>query len=83
MIVWAGFAVPASPALSNDGGRFNPTTQTWLAMNISSPPSPRYVPSAVWTGSEMIIFSGSGSTFPILDTWSYSLPKTLIMYQRP
>ena len=83
MIIWVGFAVPASPALSNDGARFNPTSQTWTAMNISSPPPARYVHSAVWTGSEMIILGGSGSTFPFPDTWSYTLPKTLIMYQRP
>ncbi len=36
MIVWAGFANPISIALANDGGRFNPTNNTWLAMNISS-----------------------------------------------
>ncbi len=29
------------------------------------------------------MFGGSGSTFPMGDTWSYSPPKTLIMYQRP
>ena len=82
MIVWAGFAVPATPVLSNDGGRFNVANQTWAAMNISNPPLPRYAASAIWTGSEMIIFSGSGGTFPILDTWTYSPPRTLVIYQR-
>ncbi len=83
MIVWAGFANPSNVALANDGGRFNPTNNTWLPLNISAPPPARYVPSAVWTGSEMIIFGGSGQTFAMGDTWSYSPPKTLIMYQRP
>ena len=83
MIVWAGFAIPATPALANDGGRFNVPNQTWVAMNISSPPPARYQASALWTGNEMIIFGGSGSTFPFGDTWSYSPPRTLVIYQRP
>ncbi len=83
MIVWAGFAIPASPVLANDGGRLNVANQTWAPMNISSPPPARYQPSAVWTGNEMIIFGGSGSTFPFGDTWTYSPPRTLVIYQRP
>src|SRR5262249_9027829 len=60
-----------------DGGRFDPATNTWTALPASGAPSARGAHSAVWTGTEMIIWGGaagadigSGSRWnPTTGTW--------------
>ena len=57
MIVFGG----ANAAVLGNGGRYNPTIGTggtWTALEPVGAPSIRYYHSAVWTGSEMIIFAG-------------------------
>ncbi len=71
MVVWGGIGG------ANTGGRYNPATDTWLATNTNGAPSGREWHSAVWTGSEMIIWAGStallspqeADTNPSNDTW--------------
>jgi len=55
MIVWGGLT---NGNLLNDGGRNNPADNTWIAMSTSGAPSARYNHTAVWTGSEMIVWGG-------------------------
>src|SRR5262249_52839289 len=56
------------------GGRYDPLTDTWVATSIGG--GARYLHTAVWTGSEMIIWGGQfgGSTGsrddPATDTWA-------------
>src|SRR5216683_1884737 len=57
MIVWGGFAV-TDLNLFNTGGRYNPTTDSWIATSTMDAPSPRFGPITVWTESEMIVWGG-------------------------
>lgn len=56
----------------NDGGRYNPVTDTWT--NLSTSPffaSARASHTAVWTGTEMIIWGGYTDTGGISPTFNY------------
>ena len=57
MIVWGG----TGGGGLNTGGRYNPTSNSWTAVTTTGAPAARYRHTAVWTGSEMIIWGGSGS----------------------
>jgi hypothetical protein len=59
MIVWGGD--DGYTAVYNTGGRYNPQTDTWMATSTGTGcPSARYGHTAIWTGTEMIIWGGSG-----------------------
>jgi hypothetical protein len=55
MIVWGGL-IENPPSTTNTGGRYNPSTDSWTATSTTNAPSARYVHTAVWTGSEMIVW---------------------------
>ena len=42
----------------NTGGRYNPSTDSWTATSTTNAPAARFVHTAVWTGSEMIVWGG-------------------------
>ena len=42
----------------NTGGRYNPSTDSWTATSTTNAPSARADHTAVWTGSEMIVWGG-------------------------
>ena len=74
MIVWGGGLLGGL----NDGGRYDPTGDSWTPVLTSSAPAPRKNHTAVWTGSEMIIWGGdlSGGSMndggrydPVGDSW--------------
>ncbi len=78
MIVWGGSDGVGSPLL-NTGGRYDPVTNSWVPTTLGSGIlSPRMLHTAVWTGSEMIIWGGAGvGTFntggryqPATDSWT-------------
>ena len=46
----------------NDGGRYNPTANTWTAVTTTGAPTARDSHTAVWTGSEMIVWGGYNGT---------------------
>ena len=60
MIVWGGWNF-ASQTYLNTGGRYNPATGTWIATEITNAPSGRTGHTAVWTGSDMIVWGGAPS----------------------
>jgi N-acetylneuraminic acid mutarotase len=72
MIVWGGSGL-------NNGGRYNPSTDTWAMTSTTNAPSGRYYHTAVWTGNEMIVWGGysyppgvlntGGRYNPVTDTW--------------
>jgi len=70
MIVWGGFN---GGILFNTGGRYNPSTDSWIATSMVNVPSARSYHTAVWTGSEMIVWGGSVNTGgrynPSTDGW--------------
>src|SRR5207244_6392796 len=45
-------------ACLNTGRRDNPSTDTWATTSITNAPSGRTFHTAVWTGSEMIVWGG-------------------------
>ena len=75
MIVWGGFNF-SPPYRLNSGGRYDPSTDSWISTSLNNAPSPRDYHSAVWTGTEMIVWGGEvetntgGRYNPITDTWT-------------
>ncbi len=78
MIVWGGDT--GWTFASQTGGRYSPATDTWAGTTTGSGcPSGRNKQTAVWTGSEMIIWGGgdnsgdlvSGGCYnPLTNTWA-------------
>lgn len=78
MIVWGGITNTFSNHFA-DGGRYNPTTDAWIALTTNNAPAPRSSHTAVWTGTEMIVWGGlgdggslgdGGRYNPTTDTWT-------------
>jgi hypothetical protein len=65
MIVWGGGLISPFGTVFNTGARYNPVTDTWSPISTVNAPSPRIRHSAVWTGSEMIVWGGSAPTNPM------------------
>src|SRR5436190_10489259 len=57
MIVWGG--TPDNINFLNTGGRYNPSTDSWIPTSTTNAPTGRDGHTAVWTGSEMIVWGGS------------------------
>ena len=74
MIVWGGNPLGSGNAL-NEGGRYNPTTNTWIIVNGTGSPDRRTGHRSLWTGSEMVVWGGGnyfnngGIYSPTTDTW--------------
>jgi N-acetylneuraminic acid mutarotase len=63
MIVWGGANGIGNLINFNDGGSYNPTANSWTAVTTTGAPAARREHTAVWTGSEMIVWGGrSGGT---------------------
>jgi len=81
MIVWGGYFSDVFYHYLNTGGRYNPATDSWTATAITNVPDGRSNHTAVWTGSEMIVWGGEagddlgyyfntgGRYDPITDNW--------------
>jgi len=82
MIIWGGREFFLFGPLG-DGGRYDPQTNTWAPVTTVNRPSSRRRHTAVWTGTEMIIWGGlgcagceagelgSGARYnPSTDTWT-------------
>ena len=79
MIVWGGVRSSFLFTPFNTGGRYNPSTDNWTTTSTTNAPTGRYGHTAVWTGSEMIVWGGSngsnnlgtgGRYNPGTDTWT-------------
>src|SRR5439155_223039 len=62
-----------------NGGRYNPNTDSWIDTSTTNAPTGRWGHTAVWTGSEMIVWGGltgggsvnSGGRYnPTTNTWT-------------
>ena len=57
MIVWGGvFCCPVMDF--NTGGRYSPEADSWMAISTANVPLARWDHTAVWTGSEMVVWGG-------------------------
>jgi N-acetylneuraminic acid mutarotase len=81
MIVWGGYLFDGSSHWLNSGGRYNPAVDSWTATSTTNTPAGREYHTAVWTGSEMIVWGGyndsggsglntGGRYNPITDSWT-------------
>jgi N-acetylneuraminic acid mutarotase len=80
MIVWGGqgYGGPGGVTIYlNTGGRYDPGTDSWTATSTTNTPSARIGHSAVWTGSEMIVWGvptisslPGGRYNPATDSWT-------------
>lgn len=58
MVIWGGeFGEP--PVSLDTGARYSPGTDSWIATSIANVPHARDQHTAVWTGSEMIVWGGA------------------------
>jgi N-acetylneuraminic acid mutarotase len=77
MIVWGGQGNSSS---LNDGGRYNPASNAWTGIpnSLANTPAARISFSAVWTGTEMIVWGGYNAGFlnnggrynPVSNIWT-------------
>jgi N-acetylneuraminic acid mutarotase len=64
MIVWGGDS-NAFPYYHNDGSRYDVQLDAWRPVaHDDATPELRTFHTAIWTGSEMIVWGGSGTHFP-------------------
>jgi N-acetylneuraminic acid mutarotase len=79
MIVWGGAFTHNVYYFFNTGGRYDPTIDAWIATSTTNAPIARWLHTAVWTGSEMIVWAGGDNTDflntggrynPATDTWT-------------
>lgn len=57
MIIWGGSSYNFS-TYYNTGARYNPSTNAWTTMSTTGAPSARDSHSAIWTGTEFIVWGG-------------------------
>lgn len=78
LLIWGGGG-PALDPLYTDGARYNPSTDSWAPINPTGGPSARAHATAVWSGTEMIVWGGdsngvalnTGARYnPSTDTWT-------------
>src|SRR6266498_2608182 len=69
MIVCGGVAIGSDFGV-NTCFSYNPTTDSWTATTNTNAPHGRYSHTAVWTGSQMIVWGGrySSGTIHVLNT---------------
>ena len=64
MVVWGGNK--DQNVNMNTGGRYDPSTDTWSATSTgANVPSPRQYHTAVWTGTQMVVWGGESSFVPL------------------
>jgi N-acetylneuraminic acid mutarotase len=68
---------PTPPIQNLDsGGRYNPDTDTWTVTSMTNAPSGRYFHTAIWTGSEMIVWGGTADSVTHFNTGGRYNPDT-------
>jgi len=81
MLIWGGeYLVSSSDfAIADDGRKYDPVADTWSPIPTTGSPSARYGHVAVWTGTRMVVWGGTGSSpglvsggifNPATDSWS-------------
>ena len=83
MIIWGGSI--SGTGATNTGFKYNPLTDSWSSItNLTNAPDARMNHTAVWTGTEMIIWGGSpisvtiqGARYnPFTNNWTSNLTTT-------
>ena len=61
MIVWGGQDGDTPPRFNGTGARYDDATATWFTLAKGGAPADRSHHTAIWTGSKMIVWGGTGS----------------------
>ena len=75
VIFWGG-EPDGNPFTPGSGGRYNPVTDSWKLMSKVNAPYTTYGHSAIWTGTDMIVYGGISSSLNAKryklanDTWT-------------
>jgi len=64
MIVWGGDTLLLDAGELDDGARYNPTLDSWTVTTAVGAPAVRAGHSAVWSGTEMLIWGGASGWLP-------------------
>ena len=67
----------------NDGGRYDPIGNAWIATTTAGAPVARFRHTAVWTGSQMIVWGGEGNSGLLNDVELYTSGQVMFLYQKP
>jgi N-acetylneuraminic acid mutarotase len=62
MLVWGGGVANVGQLLTNTGGIYSPSSDSWTSIPTTGAPSARNFHVAVWSGSEMIVWGGYDGT---------------------
>ncbi len=73
MIVWGGRTGASDSSAVDTGGRL---ASSWSATTTTNAPSARWAHTAVWTGTEMIVYGGIDTTGARLNTGARYNPTT-------
>jgi len=60
LVVWSGATAGFNSKCLYDGARYSPTADSWTPVTSGGAPVARWGSTAVWTGSEMIVWGGNG-----------------------
>lgn len=75
-ILWGGILgrdANGANLYASTGGRYHPDSDLWTAVSTESPPAARSRHTAVWSGSEMIVWGGYGGTDFLADGGRFSV----------
>jgi N-acetylneuraminic acid mutarotase len=76
-IVWGGYyELDYEPVYSNEGGRYDPSSDSWQPTSTAGAPEARAHHTAVWTGTEMIVWGGTTAELTGIDTGARYDPAT-------
>jgi N-acetylneuraminic acid mutarotase len=66
MVVWGGsiYDYWHSQQTFNDGGRYNPVSDSWVPTAAIGAPTERDGHTAIWTGTRMVVWGGEAD-FPV------------------
>ena len=72
LIIWGG---GNGGAVYNNGGCYNPASDTWTLLSTTGTPPARFFHSAAWAGNQMLLWGGrisfSSSTTAPNDVWCF------------
>jgi len=74
MIIWGGLSGQSDtyPPVISNGASYTPSTQSWFIISTKNEPKARYGHSTIWTGNEMIIWGGKGTSKELKDGAIYN-----------
>lgn len=75
VILFGGSGTAVGTA-SSAGGIFDPATNSWQSLSQAGAPEARFIHTAVWTGTKMIVFGGMNAAGIVINTGGVYDPAT-------